>query len=78
MTVTLDDKADYLDGIDRIMVIGTCQTTGALFYLGKADITSSINNHIIGRLLDKTLQVEASFKELDKLPQVLKPYPAQF
>ena len=74
MIATIDEKDDYLDGIDLTMFIRTCQATGVLFYLGKADITSTIKN----RLINETLQVEASFNELDEPPEVCKPHPAQF
>ena len=77
VVVTIDNQRDYLEGIDLSMFIITRQPTGLLFYLGKNDPNSTIKNHIIGKLVNGTLQVEASFNELNKPPEIFKVYTAQ-
>jgi len=77
VVVTIDNPRDYLEGVDLSMFIRTRQATGLLFYLGKSDPDSTIKNHIIGKLVNGTLQVEASFNELDEPPEFFKLYSAQ-
>lgn len=77
VVVTIDNPNDYLNGIDITMFIRTRQPTGLLFYVGKNDPNSTIKNHIIGRLVNGTLQVEASFNELNEDPDFFKLYSAQ-
>jgi len=78
VVVTIDNQRDYLDGIVLSMFIRTRQATGFLFYLGKSDPNSTIKNHIIGKLVNGTLQVEASFNELnEQKSEFFKLYSAQ-
>jgi len=77
VVVTIENPRDYLEGVDLTMFIQTRQATGLLFYLGKSDPNSTIKNHIIGRLVNGTLQVEASFNELNEQPEFFKLYSAQ-
>ena len=71
--VRITEPNEFTQGIDLTMFFRTRKRTGIIFYLG-VDPSSPVKNQIIGRLVNGTLEVEAS---LSDTPEYFKLYSVQ-